>query len=401
MKRITILSYISILIVSLTLSCSNKDVEQGDLSKGELSLKFSLASEVKSTDVEDIIKCVPAAIYISIKDSDSKFIINTKKIALIKIGDEYITEHIELTEGIYTIEDFIVVDDTDSVLYLTPKVNSEFQDLVENPLPVTFEIFADNITNLVLEVIPANIGNPVQFGYATFSFTIVNTLEKGLVVHFPFDGDISEESENNYPFTADGVSLTYDRFEKPDKAAYFDGSGVSINLNNDQPVILSITFTISAWVKMNSPEGGIDYPGYVIFQQRDDNATYDNSSSLILFWSESKEGLVRFTIRSSINENAERGIVDSPSPGYEKWHHYAAVLDNEKMMKLYLDGLLMSDTLFTQTGDFITSIDHVDIGIHTYSGDQLNGALNGSMDDFRIYNRALTPQEIYSLYKSD
>jgi hypothetical protein len=400
MKKITILSWIACLILSLALSCSKKDIDKGDLSEGELSLKFSLASELKSTDVEDIITCTPAAIYISIKDSEAKYVINTKKIPLIKMGDEYITEHIALTEGIYTIEDFLVADDTDSVLYLTPKVNSEFQDLVENPLPVAFEISADNITNVVLEVIPANLGEPIQFGYATFSFKIVNTLEKGLVVYFPFDGNISEESENNYPFTADSVSLTYDRFENPDNAAYFDGSGASINLNNDQPVILSNTFTISAWVMMYGLGGGVDYTRNIIFQQRDDDAS-ESASSTIVFLSEDNVGLIEFTLRSSINEHGERAILESPAQSYEKWHHYVAVLDDERIMKIYLDGLLIADTLFTQTGDFTTSIDHVDIGIHTFSGNQLKGALNGRMDDFRIYDRALTHQEIYSLYKPD
>ncbi len=400
MKKITVPGWIAFLMLSLTLSCSKKDIDKSDLSKGELSLNFSLGSEIKSTAGEDIVTCVPAAIYITIKDSDSKLVINTKRIKLIKMGDEYITEHIELTEGIYTVEDFLVVDDNDSVLYLTPKINSDFQDLVENPLPVAFEISADNITNVELEVIPANLGKPVQFGYATFSFKIVNTLEKGLVVYFPFNSNISEESENSYPFTADGISLTYDRFEKPDQAAFFDGSGVSINLNNDQPVILSNTFTISVWVMMYGPGGGVDYPRNVIFQQRDDDAS-DNASSTIVFESEDKDGQIEFTIRSSINEQAETGTLESQAPGYEKWHHYAAVLDVEKMMKVYLDGLLIADTLFTQTGDFTTSIDHVDIGIHTFTGNQLKGALYGRMDDFRIYNRALTHQEIYSLYKSD
>jgi hypothetical protein len=49
--------------------------------------------------------------------------------------------------------------------------------------------------------------------------------------------------------------------------------------------------------------------------------------------------------------------------------------------------------------DFVTSIDHVDLGIHTFFGSQNRGVLNGDMDEFRIYNRALTEREIYYLYK--
>jgi len=67
--------------------------------------------------------------------------------------------------------------------------------------------------------------------------------------------------------------------------------------------------------------------------------------------------------------------------------------------EVYLDGVQIGETEFTRDGDFITSIDHVDLGIHTFSGIQNRGALNGDMDEFRIYNRALTVREVLALYQ--
>ena len=73
----------------------------------------------------------------------------------------------------YTIEDFIVVDNEDSAIYLTPKKDSESELLVDNPLPIKFNVSEDNITSVVVEVIPSNLGNPLKYGYGTFSFTII------------------------------------------------------------------------------------------------------------------------------------------------------------------------------------------------------------------------------------
>ena len=61
--------------------------------------------------------------------------------------------------------------------------------------------------------------------------------------------------------------------------------------------------------------------------------------------------------------------------------------------KFYIDGDLVDSETNNQLGDYITSIDHVYIGRMMYEGG-LKGSFNGSIDEVRIYNRALTEDEI-------
>ena len=56
------------------------------------------------------------------KDSLGNYVLNQEKIELIRIGDGYITKELEFSVGAYTIEDFIVLDEAETAIYLTPKV---------------------------------------------------------------------------------------------------------------------------------------------------------------------------------------------------------------------------------------------------------------------------------------
>jgi hypothetical protein len=329
-----------------------------------------------------------------VKNRNGSLVYDLEKIQLIAIGNQYITRSLSFSPGSYTVEDFIVVDDEDSAVYLTTKVDYEFENLVNAPLPVPFDVTPEITTDVVLEVIPANLGEPVQFGYATFSFNVVNTLEKGLLAYFPFDDSIVEVSGNNIPFQNSSVELTTDYIGNPTSAAKFDGVGAHINLNNDEPLITSTTFSIAAWVKMDGPGGGFDVERNIVFQQRDDNATSSMAQSTILLCSENRFGQASFVLRSS--ETDLMKILVSRQP-YNEWHHYVATLSANKEMSLYIDGCLVADTTYNFEGDFSTGIDYVDVGIQNYKG-KLQGALNGDMDDFRVYNRELQPREVYELY---
>jgi hypothetical protein len=59
----------------------------------------------------------------------------------------------------------------------------------------------------------------------------------------------------------------------------------------------------------------------------------------------------------------------------------------------YIDGDEVGSTSNNQAGDYTTSIDHVYIGKMMYEGG-LKGSFNGAIDEVRIYNRALTEDEI-------
>ncbi|PLX14636.1 MAG: hypothetical protein C0599_18505 [Salinivirgaceae bacterium] len=380
-------------MVFTAVSC-NPDEDDNNNAKGFVSFGLSANENTKSS--ESVSAQIPISVYISIKNASGQLLYNLQEFPLIQLNGGYITPQIELLSGNYTVEDFIVVDDQNTSLYLIPKVGSQFENLVENPLPVSFQVTEDLVTPVELEVIPANLGDPLDFGYATFSFNVVNTLEKGLILHVPFSNNIVDESGNETNLVETNIEMTADRHGVAEMATLFNGENSRINVNNDISLITSNEFTIAAWVRMDGIGGGVDYKRNIIFQQRDDDATGSNAKSTILLASEDMDNQIDFSIRSG-DPTKEVIILEYPSPDYGEWHHYVAMLDGDSQMKIYLDGLLVAEREYTQTHNFVTSVDHVDIGIHTYFGSQIKGALNGAMDDFRIYNRALTEREVYEL----
>ena len=62
----------------------------------------------------------------------------------------------------------------------------------------------------------------------------------------------------------------------------------------------------------------------------------------------------------------------------------------------YIDGVEVDRTVNNQLGDYVTSVDYVDIGRRRFNG-VTRGFYNGSIDDVRIYDMALTAEEIYNL----
>jgi len=104
----------------------------------------------------------------------------------------------------------------------------------------------------------------------------------------------------------------------------------------------------------------------------------------------SGSGTLRFAITTT--SGTGESIVEA-SPGLtEGWHHVAVTIDGATAeMGLYLDGLLvgsvMTETLPMDLGNTTQNW----IGRSQYEADAY---FNGSVDDFRIYNRALSEAEV-------
>jgi hypothetical protein len=79
------------------------------------------------------------------------------------------------------------------------------------------------------------------------------------------------------------------------------------------------------------------------------------------------------------------------------WHHYAAVLRENDTLKLYIDGVEAASISLSG------AISYAGLGSNTRIASHGNGStaydLDGRIDDVRVYNRAMTPDEAYWLYR--
>ncbi len=198
--------------------------------------------------------------------------------------------------------------------------------------------------------------------------------DEGLVAWYKFDGNANDSSGNGNNGTAHGVTLTTDRNGSPNSAYSFDGDDW-ISVTHDDSLNPD-ALTVSVWMKPSDWYNGhipIICKSNVSWQEGSYRSQIDNHGDTITF-------MLRAT--ASANNCIEFG----------KWQLITLTLDNQSMC-VYRNGVLIgrddAPGLIQKKSD--------DIGI----GRNIVGAteyFKGSMDDFRIYNRALSAAEVKSLY---
>ena len=219
----------------------------------------------------------------------------------------------------------------------------------------------------------------------------------GLIAWYPFNGNANDESGNNNNGTVIGASLTPDRSNLAASSYDFNGTTNYISLKNTffvDPSRVS-TFSYSFWLNPSSfPQPGKEY------------------------MISGKEGFWR-TIGVAIRENGEIVIKGSqPSPQnyfsafsrsivvVSKWQHVTITFNNG-LFSLYLNGVLTNSESIAYT-----SIEFAYLQSGNSTSTNLLGAINpvspgitnyyqGKLDDFGIWNRALTSDEILKIYKGD
>ncbi len=386
MKNLLVIKLLVVSFIMLLFSCSADEDNKPDLSKGTINFKFDIAGNFKSAD-NMVTEREPKSIYISLKDAEQGYVYNLHKIPLIKFGDEYITEQIELVPGSYTIEDFIVVDKEDSAMYIIPKSGSEFEALVSNPLPFGFEVTPKNTSSLILEVIPTNLGEPVEYGYAEFSFIVVDSVENDLVAYYAFNENANDLSGNGNHGVVNGASLTNDRNGNSKSAYEFDGVDDFIEVLEIGSIVPTREITVSIWVKSK-----IAKTQFQLMLCPDQNRfaisiDYMHNGVNSIFWDFGWEG---------DGGNAPGRLYDFNQEFDTNWHHYVFTSSvSQSVMRIYKDGDLLVEEL-----DPKTLLNSLDRNLVIGSADD-RFFYEGIIDEVRIYKRALTQSEIYEIYQLD
>ena len=195
--------YLILLTVLLNLlsSCATSDLEDDTQVLSEVQFSFSnvmvseaITSKSQTTnalenDISDM-----KYIKLSLENSEGDSTIN-QILELIKFGDSYITEPIELLTGNYSLTQFHILGSDYTIYYSTPKENSNLAHLVSDALDIDFVVSKDFVSKVVPEVISTSLGNAEDFGYTSFSFQEV-TVSTFLLSVMTYDS-----LENNYSLT--------------------------------------------------------------------------------------------------------------------------------------------------------------------------------------------------------
>ena len=219
-----------------SLSKSMSAVEHAQHGSGFLKLGFTKTRSATltgaATGQENL-----TSIMVTIKDSTGAMVCEDRELALIKMGDSYITAPVDFAPGNFTIEKFSVLAD-ENVIYGTPLKDSPRANLVSMPLPIPLTVNKDEVAAATPEVIDVYEAVPGDFGYSSFDVGIKKTFEF-LTTASAFNPDTTDVEYVTAHITVNGFSK-----------AYFSGDlGTEINpiKINDQPDNLVLTVTKSGY----------------------------------------------------------------------------------------------------------------------------------------------------------
>jgi hypothetical protein len=208
--------------------------------------------------------------------------------------------------------------------------------------------------------------------------------EENLIGQWDFDGNADDVSGHENHGIVNGVTLTEDRFGNMNSAYKFDGNGfINIPQKENYPYHLDSLdkFTISMWFKADSlPADNLNVMGLIGKQH-----TYGMD---LYYYNE------KIWLRAGVS-------YDQILPNYlidkDTWYHASFVYDSLNEMRYYVNGELIGTKSSENVSSFINEA-NLYFGYH---GAYLAGSPRrfiGSLDDIRIYSKALSGEEIDSLY---
>jgi hypothetical protein len=227
-------------------------------------------------------------------------------------------------------------------------------------------------------------------------------LNDGLVAYYPFNGNANDESGNGNDGAVNGATLTEDRLGNADSAYSFDGVDdyVLIPEDNLNGVLeSSVDFTISMWMNKTP-----DKTHPILFSLQPPPYSCNGGLEWTFYGnghSSTDYGFVISDIADCRNIASARGA----SVTHNEWVFGTIIYKNGNLY-VYANGYLLisdevGDTSWVKPNPSKAGGLVFGTSSHTVN---MTGSIHhftGLIDDIRIYNRALSEDEVKQLYEPD
>lgn len=258
--------------------------------------------------------------------------------------------------------------------------------------------FASTETRTVIiasEEVPINFVNPTPEDKSTIyqNYTLIKIDSQINTQHYTFlnwdnslmgwwrleNTSLTDESGKDNYGTNYGATLTSGKFGEGMSLQGIGNPGEYIRINKDLTGGLN-AITVSGWAYSNNVD-----------------SAFLSSAGIIFHY-----GGAGFYLRG--NDGGNSGYLSwntKPIPG--EWHHLVATWSSPEvgdgLMRIYINGEQQSSTRYYDGGEngALLSSSSLDMGRYFNSGQP---AFNGTIDDIMIFNRALSEDEIKSLYNA-
>jgi len=236
-------------------------------------------------------------------------------------------------------------------------------------------------------------------------------LTNGLVAYYPLDGNASDMSGNGNNGIPRGVGFSTDRFGNPSSSGAFSGLP-GTNSAIDCPSLNNLPYfpiTYSCWFLMHSNlVMGVDYAAsptagaQMTLVGREQSDVPAHEGALILV---SRE-LAGWTNEMQYFYYGEQPHLGRFSPSTNTWYQAVVTIDATGLLSLYINGALRGT--YSESPAALSGLRPLPfrIGGSTWYYSTPNPGApryswRGSIDDVRIYSRALSSNDVLQLYATE
>ncbi|MFN8251452.1 MAG: LamG-like jellyroll fold domain-containing protein [Ferruginibacter sp.] len=222
-------------------------------------------------------------------------------------------------------------------------------------------------------------------------------LNLGLKAYYPFTGNANDASGNNNNPAFNNATLTTDRFGNANSAYHFNGSSSYMRIANSTSLNMSNKISLVAWVKVTGFYTGLCHGNRIIMKG---DADYLTGNYLLTFDDNaSSNGQNCFTaVPDTLHENFYGVATTMPPGGYSPY-----IQKNQWYCLIFIsDGITASmyvncELKASGPAGSISFSNANDLFFGRMNSAQYPYWFNGDLDDVRIYDRALTTDEINTL----
>ncbi|MDY6959519.1 MAG: LamG-like jellyroll fold domain-containing protein, partial [Halobacteriota archaeon] len=243
-------------------------------------------------------------------------------------------------------------------------------------------------------------GSTINVDYSLVNTSVANATDgtaflnwnNSLVGWYRFDNssDLTDHSGRGNDGTNDGS--TYTSSGKFGGARSFDGTNDCINISDSIELDILQEITIEAWINRSSSE--IDH---AIVEKWRYNPTSDRAFVLYV---NDVNGEIVFLLSGdgTYPEEGTGDLVTQNTVSNNAWTHVVATSDGTTM-KVYIDGVLDPNTATSPDGIYDSEAD-LHIGAWHYGVSETDSYFNGTIDEVRLFNRALSHDEVNASYNA-
>lgn len=223
----------------------------------------------------------------------------------------------------------------------------------------------------------------------TISIT-VHSIEENMVAHYPFEGSYDDMSGNGlHPDTNGSMALGTDRFGDKGKASFFDGVDDYLTIASDSLLNPRDQLTITFWAKRDNVPAAMSP---IVHKGGERTSGYTNREYSVWLRDDGS-----FMVSSAGDDSGHRMFYSSIAQ-VETWTFFAVVIDRRN----HRVRIFLNDTFDREYTDNYSSFNTNENEIRIGWTEEVSGTFShfsGTLDDIRIYDRALSNYEISSLYR--